>query len=66
MSLKIPGALLLLTFFTACAQVPAKTDIKASTGKPAEKSQAGQPDLPNQELTEPMLFDFLLGETAVG
>lgn len=65
MSLKIPGALLLLTFFTACAQVPAKTDIKASTGKPAEKSQPGQPDLPNQELTEPMLFDFLLGETAL-
>jgi len=65
MSLKIPGALLLLTFFTACAQVPAKTDIKASTGKPAEKSQPGQPDLPNQELTEPMLFDFLLAETAL-
>jgi tetratricopeptide (TPR) repeat protein len=65
MSLKIPGALLLLTFFTACAQVPAKNDIKASTGKPAEKSQAGQSNLPSQELTSPMLFDFLLAETAL-
>jgi len=65
MSLKIPGALLLLTFFAACAQVPAKTDTKAGASKPAEKSQTGQPDLPNQELTAPLLFDFLLAETAL-
>jgi len=65
MSLKIPGALLLLTFFAACAQIPAKTDMKASAGKPPEKSQAGQSKLPNQDLTSPMLFDFLLAETAL-
>ncbi|SEK38187.1 tetratricopeptide repeat protein [Nitrosovibrio tenuis] len=65
MSLKIPGALLLLTFFAACTQMPAKTDVKANAGKPAEKSQAGQQKLPSQNLTEPILFDFLLAETAL-
>lgn len=65
MSLKIPGALLLLTFFAACAQIPAKTDMKTQTGKPAEKKEAGQSKLPNQDLTSPMLFDFLLAETAL-
>ena len=56
---------MLLTFFAACAQIPAKTDMKASAGKPPEKSQAGQSKLPNQDLTSPMLFDFLLAETAL-
>ncbi len=62
MSLKIPGALPLL-FLAACSQMPAKTNIKAD--KPVAKIGAGQPKLPSQDLTPPMLFDFLLGETAL-
>src|SRR5574340_153346 len=65
MSLKIPGALLLLTFFAACAQIPAKTDTKARAGKPEEKKEAAQAKLPSQDLTAPLLFDFLLAETAL-
>ncbi|SOD40792.1 tetratricopeptide repeat protein [Nitrosovibrio sp. Nv4] len=62
MSLKIPGALPLL-FLAACSQIPAKSDVKAD--KPVEKARAGQSKLPSQDLTGPMLFDFLLGETAL-
>ncbi|PTR15778.1 tetratricopeptide repeat protein [Nitrosospira sp. Nsp2] len=62
MSLRIPGALALL-FLAACAQIPAKTDINAD--KRAEKLRAGQPKLPVQDLTSPMLFDFLVAETAL-
>ena len=61
MSLRISGALALL-FLAACAQIPGKTDIKAD--KRAEKLRAGEPKLPVQDLTSPMLFDFLLAETA--
>ena len=61
MSLRISGALALL-FLAACAQIPGKTDIKAD--KRTEKLRAGQPKLPVQDLTSPMLFDFLLAETA--
>ncbi|ARO87192.1 hypothetical protein EBAPG3_005075 [Nitrosospira lacus] len=63
MNLKIPGALLLLLFFAACAQIPGKTAANAS--KPAQQADAGQPKLPSQDLTPPILFDFLLGETAL-
>ncbi|SEP00531.1 tetratricopeptide repeat protein [Nitrosovibrio sp. Nv6] len=62
MSLKIPGALPLL-FLAACSQIPAKSDIKAD--KPVAKIGAGQSKLPSQDLTPPMLFDFLVGETAL-
>jgi tetratricopeptide (TPR) repeat protein len=62
MSLKIPGVLPLL-FLAACSQIPTKTDIKAE--KPVEKKGVGQSKLPSQDLTPPMLFDFLLGETAL-
>ena len=62
MNLKIPGALLLL-FLGACAQIPSKTNVEA--GKPAEQSDARKSKIPNQELTSPMLFDFLLAETAL-
>ncbi len=61
MSLKIFGALPLL-FLAACAQFPAKTGVAASNQ--SEKTGVRQSKLPNQELTPPMLFDFLLGETA--
>ncbi|MDN5751681.1 MAG: tetratricopeptide repeat protein [Nitrosospira sp.] len=62
MNLKIPSALLLLTL-AACAQIPAKTAV--DTGKRAERSDAGKSKLPSQDLTAPMLFDFLLAETAL-
>jgi tetratricopeptide (TPR) repeat protein len=61
MSLRFLGALALL-FLAACAQIPGKTDIKAD--KQTEKLRARQPKLPAQDLTSPMLFDFLLAETA--
>ena len=61
MSFKISGALPLL-FLAACAQIPAKTDVNG--GQSDGRSGAGQSKLPNQDLTPPMLFDFLLGETA--
>ncbi|SCY38537.1 Tetratricopeptide repeat-containing protein [Nitrosospira sp. Nl5] len=63
MNLKIPGALLLL-FLSACAQILPKPT--ADADKRAERSQAaGKSKLPSQDLTAPMLFDFLLGETAL-
>jgi tetratricopeptide (TPR) repeat protein len=65
MILKLPGALLLLTFCAACAQIPGKPDTKASANKSAAKGEAGHSRLPNQDLTAPMLFDFLLAETAL-
>ena len=61
MSFKIFGALPLL-FLAACAQFPAKTDV--TTSNQSNKTGVGQSKLPDQELTPPMLFDFLLGETA--
>lgn len=61
MSFKIFGALPLL-FLAACAQFPGKTDVAASNQ--SQKTGAGQSKLPSQDLTPPMLFDFLLGETA--
>ncbi len=63
MNLKIPGALLPLFFFAACAQIPGKTAVNAS--KSAQQAEAGRSKLPNQDLTPPILFDFLLGETAL-
>lgn len=59
MNFKTPSALLLL-FLSACAQIPAKTPVDA-----AKRSEAGKSKLPSQDLTAPMLFDFLLGETAL-
>jgi tetratricopeptide (TPR) repeat protein len=62
MNLKIPGALLLL-FIGACAQIPTKTNVEAREAK--EQNEARKSKIPNQELTSPMLFDFLLAETAL-
>lgn len=62
MSLKLLGALPLL-FLAACSQMPAKTNMKAD--KPVAKIGAGSSKLPSQDLTSPMLFDFLLAETAL-
>jgi tetratricopeptide (TPR) repeat protein len=62
MSLKLLGALPLL-FLAACSQMPAKTNMKAD--RPVAKIGAGSSKLPSQDLTSPMLFDFLLAETAL-
>ena len=59
MNLKILGVLLPLGL-AACAQIPARTE-----GEPSEQIKARTLKLPGQQLTEPMLFDFLLGETAL-
>ncbi len=62
MNLKILGVLLPLSLLAACTQIPAKT---GSGGGLSERIKVGQPKLPVQELTEPILFDFLLGEAAL-
>src|SRR4051794_561063 len=61
---KLPAALLLLAFCAGCSQIPGRPDTKASPDRPVAKGEAGQPRLPNQDLTGPLLFDFLLAETA--
>lgn len=61
MSLKIPGVLTLL-LLAACSQIPAKTDKKSEL---AVKPGVAQSRLPSQDLTSPMLFEFLLAETAL-
>jgi tetratricopeptide (TPR) repeat protein len=63
MNPKIPGALPLLLVLAACSQFPLKTEVKAE--KPIQKKVVGQSKLPSQDLTPPMLFDFLLAETAL-
>ena len=59
MNLKILGVLLPLSL-VACVQIPSRTG-----GESSEQAKVGQLKLPVQRLTEPMLFDFLLGETAL-
>ncbi|MBP6057922.1 MAG: tetratricopeptide repeat protein [Nitrosomonas sp.] len=55
---------LLLFGFTACAQVPTKEGVE-ETGESTEQEEVNQLNLPKQELTAPILFDFLVGETAL-
>ncbi|WP_293007157.1 tetratricopeptide repeat protein [Nitrosomonas sp.] len=55
---------LLLSGLTACAQIPANKEIE-SMGEPNEQEDSSQANLPKQELTAPILFDFLIGETAL-
>ena len=47
----------------ACAQIPGKSVVEVD--KLEEQSEVGQSELPKQDLTDSMLFDFLLGETAL-
>ena len=54
----------LLFALTACAQIPTKDGIQ-ETGQSAEQEETNQSNLPKQELTAPILFDFLVGETAL-
>ena len=55
---------LLLSGLTACAQIPTKEEIE-DTGESTEQEEVSQLNLPKQELTAPILFDFLVGETAL-
>ncbi|PTQ87256.1 tetratricopeptide repeat protein [Nitrosomonas ureae] len=55
---------LLLSVLTACAQIPANKEIE-NTEESNEQEDVTQANLPKQELTAPILFDFLIGETAL-
>lgn len=55
---------LLLSGLTACAQIPTNEGVE-KTGESAESEETGHLNLPRQELTAPVLFDFLVGETAL-
>ncbi len=62
MNFKLLGSLLPFCL-AACAQIPGKAVVEVD--KLEEQSEVGQLELPKQDLTAPMLFDFLLGETAL-
>ena len=55
---------LLLSGLTACAQISTKEEVE-KTGESAEQKDISPLNLPKQELTAPILFDFLVGETAL-
>ncbi|MXS83097.1 tetratricopeptide repeat protein [Nitrosomonas oligotropha] len=55
---------LLLSGLTACAQLPSNKEAE-KTGESADPEEVSQLNLPKQELTAPILFDFLVGETAL-
>ena len=62
MNFKILG--LLLPFgIVACAQIPAKNDVD-ELGRSAKQAEIRLANLPKQELTAPILFDYLVGEVA--
>ena len=63
MKFKILGVLL-LSGLTACAQLPSYKEVE-KTGESADTEEVSQQNLPKQELTAPILFDFLVGETAL-
>jgi Flp pilus assembly protein TadD len=48
----------------ACAQTPFKREVE-KTEEAANQEEVSQLNLPKQELTAPILFDFLVGETAL-
>ena len=50
-------------FLVSCAQLSERNVVEVNKQK-EEKSKIDQLNLPKQELTAPMLFDFLMGETA--
>src|SRR5665811_781434 len=63
MNFKILG--LLLPFgLVACAQIPAKNDVD-ELGRSAKQAEINLANLPKQELTTPVLFDYLVGEIAL-
>jgi len=63
MNFKFLGLLLPLVL-AACAQLPTKVDPEKLEDS-AEQAEISQSNLPEQELTAPILFDFLLAEAAL-
>lgn len=57
-------ALLFPFFFVACAQLQDKSVFEKEK-QIVQENEIGQSELPKQELTAPILFDFLMGETAL-
>lgn len=55
---------LLLSGLTACAQLPSNKEAE-KTGESTDPEEISQLNLPKQELTAPILFDFLVGEIAL-
>ena len=62
MNLKLFG-LLFSFFLVSCAQLPERSEVEVDKQK-EQKNEIEQLKLPKQDLTAPMLFDFLMGETA--
>jgi len=63
MNFKFLG-LLLPFFLVACAQLSERSVVEVDRQK-EQKSKIGQLKFPKQDLTASMLFDFLMGETAL-
>lgn len=63
MNFKFLGLLLPLGI-AACAQLPANVDSEKPEDS-VEQAKISQSNLPKQELTAPILFDFLVAETAL-
>lgn len=57
-------SILLLSGLSACAQIPVNTEAEKKE-QSVEQEEIGQQNLPKQDLTAPILFDFLVGETAL-
>ena len=60
-----PLYVLLLSGLAACAQVPVNHQETEKKEESAEHEEVDQQNLPKQNLTAPILFDFLVGETAL-
>lgn len=61
-----PLYVILLSGLAACAQIPVNPEAaKEEQSAAQQQEEAGQQNLPKQELTAPILFDFLVGETAL-
>lgn len=57
--------LFLFGFLYACAHSPTTKEDAEEKKEVVEQEEINQKNLPNQELTAPILFDFLVGETAL-
>jgi tetratricopeptide (TPR) repeat protein len=71
MTTKFPSAALVVLFLSACAAVPPKAPVAEPAAKPAAPAQPEiaqpapkQPVLPKQELSQQLLYEFLLAEVA--
>lgn len=58
-------SVLLLAGITACAHIPTPKEGNEEPSELADQEEVSPQNLPKQELTAPILFDFLVGETAL-